>query len=29
MGDTGHYEALKMIFNPQKISYDQLLDVYW
>ncbi|MBL0941796.1 MAG: peptide-methionine (S)-S-oxide reductase MsrA [Alphaproteobacteria bacterium] len=29
MGDTGHYEALKIIFNPQKISYDQLLDVYW
>ncbi|MEG1501064.1 MAG: peptide-methionine (S)-S-oxide reductase MsrA, partial [Clostridiales bacterium] len=28
-GHTGHKEAVKIIFDPQKISYDQLLRIYW
>lgn len=25
----GHYEAVEVIYDPAKISYQQLLDIYW
>ncbi|WP_394708046.1 peptide-methionine (R)-S-oxide reductase MsrB [uncultured Desulfosarcina sp.] len=28
-GGTGHVEAVKVIYEPDKISYRQLLDVFW
>lgn len=28
-GGTGHTEAVKIEFDPQKISYKKLLDVFW
>ncbi|MGA6926877.1 MAG: peptide-methionine (S)-S-oxide reductase MsrA [Desulfosarcina sp.] len=28
-GGTGHVEAIKVIYDPQKVSYDQLLEVFW
>ena len=28
-GNTGHTEAVEITFNPDKISYEQLLEVYW
>ena len=28
-GTSGHYESLEITFNPKKISYKKLLDVYW
>jgi len=28
-GNTGHAEAVQVIFDPDVISYSQLLDVYW
>lgn len=28
-GNTGHYEAIQVIFDPQKLSYQQLLDTFW
>ncbi len=28
-GGTGHVEAIKVIYDPAKISYSQLLDVLW
>ena len=28
-GDKGYTEGVQVTFDPQKISYDQLLDVYW
>jgi peptide methionine sulfoxide reductase msrA/msrB len=28
-GNTGHYEAVQVIYNPEKITYRQLLDVFW
>lgn len=28
-GDTGHYEAVQVTYNPQVISYEKLLDVFW
>jgi len=27
--DTGHAESVKVIYDPAKITYEQLLDVYW
>jgi peptide-methionine (S)-S-oxide reductase len=26
---TGHYEAIRIVYDPQKITYQQLLDIYW
>ena len=28
-GRTKHIESVKITFNPKKISYQQLLDIYW
>ncbi|MEI3598464.1 MULTISPECIES: peptide-methionine (S)-S-oxide reductase MsrA [unclassified Oceanobacillus] len=28
-GETGHYEAVEITFNPEIISYDTILDLYW
>ena len=28
-GRTGHVEAVKVIYDPEKVSYAQLLDVFW
>ena len=28
-GGTGHTEAVKVLYNPQQISYEKLLDVFW
>jgi len=28
-GTTGHYEAIQITYDPQKISYGKLLDVFW
>jgi len=28
-GTTGHAEAIKILFDPNRISYKKLLDVYW
>ena len=29
MGATGHYEAVQITFDPARISYEQLLTVFW
>eukprot|EP00953_Heterococcus_sp_UTEX-ZZ885_P001547 1353-Heterococcus_DN1.PRE.1 len=29
LGQTGHAESLQVIYDPAKISYEQLLDVFW
>ncbi|SEN47551.1 peptide-methionine (S)-S-oxide reductase [Amphibacillus marinus] len=28
-GKTGHYEVVQITFNPEIISYQQILDLYW
>lgn len=28
-GDTGHYEAVQITYDPAKVSFEQLLDVFW
>jgi peptide-methionine (S)-S-oxide reductase len=28
-GKTGHTEALKIVYDPSKISYEKLLQVFW
>jgi peptide-methionine (S)-S-oxide reductase len=28
-GDTGHTEALQVSYDPAKVTYEQLLEVYW
>ena len=28
-GDTGHAESVQVIYDPAKISYERLLDIYW
>jgi peptide-methionine (S)-S-oxide reductase len=28
-GTTGHTEALKIVYDPSKISYEKLLQVFW
>jgi len=28
-GGTGHLEAVKVVYDPAKVSYDRLLDVFW
>jgi peptide-methionine (S)-S-oxide reductase len=29
MGITGHLESVEVLYDPSKVSYPQLLDVYW
>ena len=28
-GNTGHYEAIQVTYNPEEVSYEELLEVYW
>ena len=28
-GNTGHYEAVKVIYDPEQVGYDRILDIYW
>ena len=28
-GDTGHAEAVEIVYDPSKVSYEKLLDVFW
>jgi peptide-methionine (S)-S-oxide reductase len=28
-GDSGHTEAIQVVFDPQKISYEKLVEVFW
>ncbi len=28
-GKTGHYEAIRVLFDPDLISYEELLDIFW
>ena len=27
--ETGHYEAVEVVYDAEKVSFDQLLDVFW
>jgi peptide methionine sulfoxide reductase msrA/msrB len=29
MGKTGHAEAIQIVFDPTRVSYTQLLDIFW
>lgn len=29
MGKTGHYEVIQISYNPQKVSYEELLEIFW
>lgn len=28
-GETGHIEAVQVTFNPHKVSYEEILDIFW
>lgn len=28
-GETGHYEAIRIFYDPKKVNYNQLLQVFW
>jgi len=28
-GDTGHFEAVRILFDPAKVDYEELLDMFW
>ena len=28
-GTSGHTEAIKIVFDPKKVSYEELLEVFW
>jgi peptide methionine sulfoxide reductase msrA/msrB len=28
-GETGHFEAVKVVYDPGRISYPELLDIFW
>jgi peptide methionine sulfoxide reductase msrA/msrB len=28
-GKTGHYEAIQVYYDPSKMSYEQVLDIFW
>lgn len=28
-GETGHAEAVQVVYDPQEVSYEELLDVFW
>jgi peptide-methionine (S)-S-oxide reductase len=29
MGGTGHTEAVRVVYDPAKVGYDKLLEIYW
>lgn len=29
MGRSGHFEAVKVVYDPNKVSYEKLLDIFW
>lgn len=29
MGETGHTEAIQVVYDPEKITYEKLLEVFW
>lgn len=28
-GKTGHYEAVRIVYDPEKLAYDRLLEIFW
>jgi len=28
-GNTGHYEAVRVVYDPERVGYENLLDVFW